>query len=77
MNDDNYHWKSRPRQPAPQWLSWVGISLSLAVLFCVAWLMMWTGEEWTTHTRQQTESIRECLNAGRTAINTEHGVACE
>ena len=79
MNMDNYDWKDRQRaqRDRAQAFSWLGIVIIILMISALTMMMLYTGDDWVAHNRQQTEEIRQCLNEGRTAINTEHGVSCE
>lgn len=80
MNEENYIWKDRQRaarKQSPQWLSWVGLVIVFAMIGMILWMTLATSDDWAAHTKKQTEAIRQCLNDGRTAINTDHGVSCE
>lgn len=62
---------------AHQRYSWIGIAICVAVLACVIMMCIEVADDWRTFSDQEKHDIYVCLDSGRSAITTSHGVSCE
>ena len=76
MSLEGYDWKDRQRRRPQQRYSWMGLVIALACLLCVGLMLADAASDWASHSERQTEQIRQCLNEGRYAVTTNHGVTC-